>query len=144
MGTTPVRDPLRGIVRLATGAALIAVLLPLLPWYGGSSESIFSLGLPLRVLISFLLGSWTNAAVVAVGILFLKRDRVGVAAGVFVAVAMTLAITIAHQVLDTAPNFGPWQTVLFLVLQIIEGVLLAFAAARAIDAASAASAASTR
>ena len=131
---TPGREPHREIVRLATGAALIAVLLPLLPWYGGGSESIFSLGLPLRGLISFLLGRWTNAAVVAVGILFLKRDRLDVAGGVFVAVALTLAITITQQVLDTAPHFGRWQIVLFLALEIIEGVLLALAAVRAIGA----------
>jgi len=124
----------REIIRLATGAALIAVLLPLLPLYGGGSESIFSLGLPLRGLISFLLGWWTNAAVAAVGMLYLRRDRVGVAGGVFVAVALALAITIIRQVLDTAPHFGRWQTVLVLVLEIIECGLLALAAVRAIGA----------
>jgi hypothetical protein len=69
--------------------------------------------------------------VVAARILYLKRDR-AVAGGVFVAVALTLAITIPRQVLETAPLFGRWQTVLFLVLEIIEGVLLALAAVRAI------------
>jgi len=119
MQTTPGREPRREIVRLATAAALIAVLLPLLPLYGGGSEFIVSLGSPLRGLISFLLGWWTNAAVVAAGILYLKRDRVRVAGGVFVAVALTLAITITRQVLETAPHFGRWQTVLVLVLEII-------------------------
>ncbi|MGH2634558.1 MAG: hypothetical protein ACRDHU_00160 [Actinomycetota bacterium] len=137
MRTTLGREPHREIVRLATGAALIAVLPPLLPLYGGGSEFIFSLGLPLRGLISFFLGWWTNAAVIAVGILYLERDRVGVAGGVFVAVALTLAITITRQVLEAAPHFGRWQTVLLLVLQIIEGAPLALAAVRAVGARSA-------
>lgn len=86
------------------------------------------------MLISFLLAWWTNAAVVAVGILYLERDRLGVAGGVFLAVALTLAITITRQVLDTAPHFGRWQTDLVVVLEIIVGGLLAFAAVRAIGA----------
>lgn len=132
--TTPRRDPHREIVRLATGAALIALLLPLLPLYGGGSELIFSLGLPLRGLVSFFLEWWTNAAVVGVGILYLRRDRVGVAGGVFVAVALTLALTITRQVLETAPHFGRWQTILVLALEIFEGLLLALAAIRAVGA----------
>ena len=134
---TPGSERHREIVRLATGAALIAVLLPLLPLYGGGSEFIFSLGLPLRGLASFLLGWWTNAVVVGVGILYVRRDRVGVAAGVFVAVALTLALTITRQVLETAPHFGRWQTILVLILEIIEAVLLALAAVRAVGARSA-------
>jgi hypothetical protein len=134
MQTTPGTKPKGEIGRLAIGAVLIAFLLPLLPLYGGGTESVFSLGLPLRGLVSFFLGWWTNAAVVAVGILYLKRDRVRVTGGVFVAVALTLAITITRQVLETAPHFGRWQTDLFLVLEITECGLLALAAARAIGA----------
>jgi hypothetical protein len=134
MQTTPGTELRREIVRLAFGAALIAFLVPLLPLYGGS---IFSVGLPLRGLISYFLGWWTNTAVVAVGILYLRRDRVGVAGGVFVAVALTLAIAITGQVLQTAPHFGSWETDLLLILEIIEGVLLTLAAVRAIGARSA-------
>jgi hypothetical protein len=134
MQTTPGTELRREIVRLAIGAALIAFLVPLLPLYGGS---IFSVGLPLRGLISYFLGWWTNTAVVAVGILYLRRERVGVAGGVFLAVALTLGITITGQVLQTAPHFGRWDTDLLLILEIIEGVLLALAAVRAIGARSA-------
>ena len=135
MQTTPGTKPDREIIRLAIGAALIAVLLPLLPLYGGGSGLfIFSQGLPLRFLISFLLAWWTNAVVIAVGILYLRRDRLGVAGGVFLAVALTLAITITQQVVDTAPHFGHWQTDLILVLEITEVGLLALAAVRAIGA----------
>jgi hypothetical protein len=134
MQTTPGTELRREIVRLAIGAALIAFLVPLLPLYGGS---IFSVGLPLRGLISYFLGWWTNTAVVAVGILYLGRERVGVAGGVFLAVALTLGITITGQVLQTAPHFGRWDTDLLLILEIIEGVLLALAAVRAIGARSA-------
>jgi hypothetical protein len=70
--------------------------------------------------------------VVTVGILYLKRDRVGVAGGLFLAAALTVAIAIIEQVLQTAPHFGHWQTDLVLVLEIIEGGLLALAATRAI------------
>jgi hypothetical protein len=134
MQTTPGTERRREIERLAIGAALIAFLVPLLPLYGGS---IFSVGFPLRGLISYFLGWWTNTAVVAVGVLYLRRDRVGVAGGVFVAVALTLAITITRQVLETAPHFGRWDTDLLLILEIIEGGLLALAAVRAIGARSA-------
>jgi hypothetical protein len=72
--------------------------------------------------------------VVAVGILYLKRDRVGVAGGIFLAAALTVAIAIIQLVLQTAPHFGRWQTDVVLVLEIIEGGLLALAAVRAIDA----------
>jgi hypothetical protein len=92
----------------------------------------FSSGLPLRYLISFLLVWGTNAVVVVVGILYLRRDRVGVAGGLFLAAALTVAIAIIEQVLQTAPHFGRWQTDLVLVLEIIEGGLLALAATRAI------------
>jgi hypothetical protein len=135
MQTTPRTKPHREIGRLAVGAGLIALLLPLLPLYGdGSGLFIFSQGWPLRLLISFLLVWWTNAVVVAVGILYLKRDRVGVAGGIFLAAALTVAIAIIQLVLQTAPHFGRWQTDVVLVLEIIEGGLLALAAVRAIDA----------
>ena len=110
-------------------------LLPLLPLYGdGSGLFIFSQGWPLRLLISFLLVWWTNALVVTAGILYLKRDHVGVAVGLFLAAAMTVAIAIIQLLLQTAPHFGRWQTDMVLVLEIIEGGLLALAAVRAIRA----------
>ena len=138
MQTTPRTKPHRDIARLAIWAALIAVTLPLLPLYGdGSGPFIFSSALPLRYLISFLLVWWANAVVVAVGILYLRQDRVGVAGGLFLAAALTVAIAIIEQVLQTAPHFGRWQTDLVLVLEIIEGGLLALAAVRAIGARSA-------
>jgi hypothetical protein len=134
MQTTPRTKPHRDIARLAIGAGLIAFLLPLLPLYGDGSGFIFLRGYSLRLLISFLLVWWTNAVVVAVGILYLKRDRVGVAGGLFLAAALTVALAIIQQVLQTAPHFGRWQTDLVLVLEIIEGGLLALAAVRAIGA----------
>jgi hypothetical protein len=121
----------RTIVRLAFGAAVIAFLLPLLPLYGGGF--IFSLGYPWRTLISYFLEAWTNVALVAAGILFLKQDRLGVAGGFFAAVALTLGMTITGLVVATAPHFVP-LTIVYLTLETIEGVLLAFAAVRAIRA----------
>ena len=133
MQTTPGTKPRREIARLALWAGLIAFSLPLLPLYGdGSGPFIFSSSLSLRFLISFLLVWWSNAVVVAVGILYLKRDRVGVAGGLFLAAALTVAITLIQLLLQTAPHFGRWQTDLVLVLEIIEGGLLALAATRAI------------
>ena len=124
-------DVHRPIVRFAIGAAVIAFLLPLLPLYGGGW--ILSQGYPWRALISFLLGAWTNVALIAAGILFLKQDRLGVAGGFFAAVAVSLAMTITGLVVGTAPHFVP-LTFVYLTLEIIEGVLLAFAAVRAIRA----------
>jgi hypothetical protein len=57
---------------------------------------------------------------------------VGVAGGVFAAVALGLAITIVAQILATAPHFGHWQTVVVLMLEIVQAILLTLAAARAI------------
>jgi hypothetical protein len=121
----------RTIVRLAFGAAVIAFLLPLLPLYGGGF--IFSQGYPWRTLISYFLGAWTNVALVAAGILFLKQDRFGVAGGFFLAVTVSLAMTITGIVVATAPHFVP-LSIVYLTLDIIEGFLLAFAAVRAIRA----------
>jgi hypothetical protein len=124
-------DVHRPIVRFAIGAAVIAFLLPLLPLYGGGF--IFSQGYPWRTLISYFLGAWTNVALVAAGILFLKQDRLGVAGGFFLAVAVSLAMTITGIVVATAPHFVP-LSIVYLTLETIEGVLLAFAAVRAIRA----------
>jgi hypothetical protein len=107
--TTERSDVRREVARLAIGAAVISFLLPLLPLYGRGSGFAWSLGIPLRGLITFFLGWWTNAAVVAVGILFLRRDLIGAAGGVFVALALILGMTITGVVIDTAPHFGHWQ-----------------------------------
>jgi hypothetical protein len=134
MQTTSRSDRRPAVVRLAGAGALIALLLPLLPVYGdgGRTVTIFSLGLPLRGLLEYLLGRWNSAMVVAVGILFLKRDRLGVAGGVFAAVALGMAITVVTQILITAPHFGRWQTVVVLTLEVVEVILLVLAAVRAI------------
>lgn len=134
--TTERSDVHREVVRLAIGAAAISFLLPVLPVYGDGFGFFWSFGLPLRGVISFLLGWWTNAAVAAVAILFLRQNRLGAAGGVFTALALVLAITITRQVIETAPHLGHWQTDVVLTLEIIEGVLLAVAAKRAIRASS--------
>jgi hypothetical protein len=136
MQTVPRVDLRRTIVRLAALAALVALLIPLLPVYGfgGQLTFVFSFGLPLRGLISLLLGRWNGAIVVTAGIVFLRRNQLGVAAGAFAAVALGLAITIAAQIIETAPHFGRWQTDVVLALEIVEAILLAIAAARAIRA----------
>ena len=61
----------------------------------------------------------------------LRLDWLAVAGGVFVAVALSLVITIGQQVLETAPHFV-WQTFVVLGLE-IKVVLLALAAVRAIS-----------
>jgi cytosine/uracil/thiamine/allantoin permease len=108
MQTTPRTKPHREIARLAIWAGLIAFLLPLLPLYGdGSGPFIFSSGLSLRFLISFLLVWWTNAVVVTVGILYLRRDRIGVAGGLFLAAALTVAIAIYRASTPNSPPLRP-------------------------------------
>ncbi len=135
MQTVPRQDLDRSILRLAAAAALIAFVIPLLPIYGGEGTPafVFSLEFPLRTVIQFFLGYWSNAVVVAAGIVFLRRDRVGVAGGVFAAVALGLVITIVTQILATAPHFGHWQTAVLLMLEIVQAILLTLAAVRAID-----------
>jgi hypothetical protein len=125
-------DQQKETASLAAWAAVIALVLPLLPVFGTGHQFVFSLGFPVRNVISVLLGRWINVAVVAVGILFLRRDRIGVAGGVFAAVAMSVAITIAQDVIGTSGIFRLWQTDLTLTLEVIEGVLLALAATRSI------------
>lgn len=135
MRTVPRPDRRRAILRPAVAAALIAFVIPLLPMYGGGGTAfVFSLGFPLRAMIQFLLGHWTDTVVVAAGIMFLERDHVGVAGGVYAAVALGLAITIVTQILAIAPDFGHWQTVVLLMLEFVQAALLVLAAARAIGA----------
>jgi hypothetical protein len=124
----------RSILRLAVAAALVAFVIPLLPLYGsgGQLTFIFSLGLPARGLIEYLLGRWNSAIVVTIGIVFLRRDHLGFVGGIFAAVALGLVISIIVVILVTAPHFGHWQTDVVLGLEIVEVILLALAAARAI------------
>jgi hypothetical protein len=136
MQTVQRSDLRRAIVRLVVAAVLVALVIPLLPVYGfgGQLTFVFSFGLPLRGLISLFLGRWSGAIVVMAGIVFLRRDQLSVAGGAFAAVALGLAITLATQVIETAPHFGRWQTDLVLALEIAQTILLALAAARAIGA----------
>jgi hypothetical protein len=136
MQTVPRSDLRSAIARLAVAATLVALVIPFLPVYGfgGQVTFVFSLGLPLRGLISYFLGRWSGAIVVTAGIVFLRRDQLGVAGGAFAAVALGLAITIATQILETAPHFGRWQTDVVLALEIVQTIILALAAARAISA----------
>lgn len=136
MQTVPRPDLRRAILRPAVAAALIGFVIPLLPMYGVGEGTafVFSLGFPLRVMIEFFLGYWHYAIVVTVGILFLRHDYVGVAGGVFAGVAIGLTITIAAQIVVTAPHFGRWQTVVLLMLEILQAILLVLAASRAISA----------
>jgi hypothetical protein len=126
----------RSILRLAVVGVLVAFVIPLLPVYGaeGRLTFIFSLGLPARGLIEYLFGQWNSAIVVVAGIWFLGRDRVGIAGGIFAATALGLTISIAVQILATAPHFAHWQTDVVLGLEIIEAILLGLAAGRAIRA----------
>src|SRR5258706_564431 len=84
MQTVPTSDLRPEIVRLAVAATLVALVIPLLPVYGfgGHLTFVFSLGFPLRWLISYFLGRWSGAIVVTAGIVFLRRDQLGVAGGV--------------------------------------------------------------
>ena len=133
MQTVPRPDLNRSILRFAAAAALIAFVMPLLPMYDVDGPAfVFSLGFPLRTMIQFFLGYWSNAVVVAGGIVFLRRDRVAVAGGVFAAVALGLVFTIVGQILATAPHFGHWQTTTLLMLEIVQTILLTLAAVRAI------------
>ena len=134
MRTVPRSDLRRAILRPAVAAALIAFVIPLLPMYGGEGTAfVFSLGFPPRAMIQFLLGHWTDTVVVVAGIVFLERDHVGIAGGVFAAVALGVEITIVTQILAT-PDLGHWQTVLLFVLEFVQATLLVLAAARAIGA----------
>jgi hypothetical protein len=133
MQTVPRPDASPSILRFASVAALIALVIPLLPMYGADGTAfVFSLGFPVRALIEYFLGYWSDAIVVAAGIVFLRRGHVGVAGGIFGAVALGLAITIVAQILATAPHFERWQTVVLLMLEIVQTILLVVAAARAI------------
>jgi hypothetical protein len=84
------------------------------------------------LLIPFFLVWWGSASVAVVGIWFLKRDRAGPAAGVFLAVGLVVAIGVAGQVLVTAPHFGHWQSDVILALETAEAVLLMLAGSRVI------------
>ena len=113
---------------------IVGLAIPLLPVFGegGQLKFIFSLGLPVRLLITYLLQEWGSALVAVVGIWLLKRDRTGPAGGVFLAVGLVVAIGVAGEVLVTAPHFGRWQTDVVLTLQIMEAILLTLAGSRAI------------
>ena len=134
MHSTLPSDIRRSTLRLAAAAVIVGLAIPLLPLFGegGGLRFIFSQGLPVRFLILYLLRWWGSALVAVVGIWFLKRDRVGPAGGVFLAVGLIVAIGVAGDVLVTAPDFGRWQTDVVLALEIVEAILLTLAGSRAI------------
>jgi hypothetical protein len=93
MHSTLPSDIRRSTLRLAVAAVIVGLAIPLLPLFGeGGLEFIFSQGLPVRFLIVYLLRWWASALVAVVGIWFLKRDRAGLASGVFLAVGLVVAI----------------------------------------------------
>ena len=134
MHSTLPSDIRRSTLRLAVAAVIVGLAIPLLPVFGGDGlgKFIFSQGLPVRLLILYFLRWWGSALVAVVGIWFLKRDRVGPAGGVFLAVGFIVAIGVAGEVLVTAPHFGRWQTDVVLALETVEAILLILAGSRAI------------
>jgi hypothetical protein len=134
MHSTLPSDIRRSTLRLAVAGVIVGLAIPLLPVFGegGQLEFIFSLGFPVRLLITYLLQEWGSALVAVVAIWFLKRDRAGPAGGVFLAMGLVVAIGVAGNVLVTAPHFGRWQTDVVLVLEAVEAILLILAGSRAI------------
>jgi hypothetical protein len=77
----------------------------------------------------------SSAIVVTMGILFLRRDHLDIAGGIFAAVALLGAMLVAEDVLITAPHFGrEWPADVIIAIETAETILLALAAARAIGA----------
>jgi hypothetical protein len=138
MHSTLPSDVRRSILRLAVGAVIVGLAIPLLPVFGegGLGAFIFSLDLPVRLLILYSIRWWGSALVAVVGIWFLKHDRPGPAGGVFLAVGLVVAIGVAGEVLVTAPHFGRWQTDVILALETVEAILLMLAGSRAVAGAS--------
>jgi hypothetical protein len=135
MHSTLPSDIRRSTLRLAVAAVIVGLAIPLLPLFGegGRLKFIFSQGLPVRFLIVYLLRWWGSALVAVVGVWFLKRDRAGLAGGVFLAVGLVVAIGTAGAVLVTAPHFGRWQFDVILALETAEAILLILAESRAIS-----------
>jgi len=134
MHSTLPSDIRRSTLRLAVGGVIVGLAIPLLPVFGegGQLKFIFSLGLPVRLLITYLLQEWGSALVAVVGIWFLRRDRAGPAGGVFLAVGLVVAIGVAGDVLVTTPHFGRWQTDVVLAFETVQAVLLMLAGSHAI------------
>jgi hypothetical protein len=135
MQTLPESEVRRSVLRLAVAAALVAFLIPVLPLSGPfGGRFTYSLGSP-QVLIAYLLVRSSSAIVVTMGIWFLRRDHLGIAGGIFAAVALFGTILVAEDVLITAPHFGrEWPADVIIAIEIAETILLALAATRAIGA----------
>jgi hypothetical protein len=135
MHSTLPSDIRRSALRLAVAAVIVGLAIPLLPLFGegsGRLAFIFSQGLPVRFLIFYLLRWWASALVAVVGIWFLKRDRAGLASGVFLAVGLVVAIGVAGEVLVAAPHFGQWNYDVVLALETVEAILLTLAGSHAL------------
>jgi hypothetical protein len=136
MHSTLPSDIRRSTLRLAVAGVIVGLAIPLLPVFGegGRLAFIFSQELPVRFLIFYLLRWWASASVAVVGISwFWKRDRAGLAGGVFLAVGLVVAIGVVGEVLVMAPHFGRWQTDVVLALETMEAILLILAGSRAIS-----------
>src|SRR5919201_2569491 len=135
MQTEPRVDVRQANLRLAVAAALVALVIPVVSFYGPlGGRFVYSLGGP-RVLVEFLLGRCSSAIVLTMGILFLRRGDLGIAGGTFAAVALYGTLLVAEGILGIAPHFGRWWPADVVIgMEIAETILVAVVAARAIGA----------
>jgi hypothetical protein len=130
--TADIRD-----ARLLAGAALIiyvaALFLPLYlgPVYGGPGhwENAFPTDLGARLTIGFLVHDFTVPLIISIGLLVMSRERLALAAGVFLGAGMFV-------ILDgvTHPLFQQLRTrpLILMCIEFLVGALLLLAASRSV------------
>lgn len=108
--------------------ALVAEALPsLLPLYG-NDQFLFSLGLPVRSVISAYVSGWAIACAVGVGLIFLRRGWGTLAAGAFVGLGLVITFSVASMLI-AGDVFSPWQSALVFFLRLVAAAALLAAAA---------------
>jgi hypothetical protein len=116
----------------AVSALVVELAFLLVPLNVDGSNILFSglslrEGFPLRVNVAWILTLLSQAVVILIGLMLLRRGREAMASGLFLGLLVILGIRLTNEVLTT-PFGWPWQTAVYIGLQMVECVLLLLAA----------------
>ncbi|MGZ4115005.1 MAG: hypothetical protein ACXVQT_08015 [Actinomycetota bacterium] len=131
------RDRPQLVFRLGVTALVIHVLVPLLPFYGNGFQFFWQWvpdSVRLRFVLEYVVNGWNGAVALVFGILMIRRDRVAVAGGVFVAIAVVVAAGVIGQVIPQPSSvLHEWRADVVLGLKTIEAATLVVAASMALQ-----------
>jgi hypothetical protein len=121
----------RGALIAALVALAVDIAMPLLPIYGGGDRFFWdtvAASVAGRLTAQFLVEQWASAIAVLVGIVMLRRQRSGVAAGAFTAIAIVVIGDLAALLIPGFDVLNTTAGVVLVSLNAVEAAALSVAA----------------